>query len=621
MFTKFLALLLSGGLIALSGCSPEAGAELITQAGLEAPAESADVTKEAPEEAVTEEKTEEAAEEEQTEEAAEAEKAEEAAEEESEEIAEEEEAQEPQDVTILFTSDIHCGVDQNFTLAGVKQIRDVLEANGRATLLADNGDSIQGEPLGTVSKGKAIIELMNDCGYDIATPGNHDFDYGMDNFLELADVAGFPYISCNFNKEGELVFDPYIIKEVGGFKIGFVGVTTPKTIITSTPKFFQDEKGNFIYGFMQDETGEALYEAVQKAVDDARAEGADYIVVMGHIGNKLDAAPYTYVDIIENTTGIDAFLDGHSHDTDQAAVKNKDGEEVLRSACGTKLNGVGYLDISAEDGSLSTGVYTWNNSVSVPDLLGIENEMSAKIAEQMEKLDEDLGQVVAKTAVELTIFDPEAKDDNGNPIRIVRRAETNLGDLCADAYREQMETDIAFVNGGGIRVSIPKGDITLGDILKVHPFGNNASVYEVTGQMILDALEWGARVCPSETGGFLQVSGMSYEIHTYIESPCKTDENGMYAGIDGERRVKNVKIGGKDIDPEKTYTLASIDYILRDNGDGFTMFDDAKVILDGIKIDNQVLMDYITETLGGVVDEGYEDPYGEGRIVAFDEEP
>ena len=524
------------------------------------------------------------------------------------------------DLVILYTSDVHCGVDQGFGYVGLKAVRDSLEAAGNYTLLVDDGDSIQGEPLGTMTTGEADIDLMNAVGYDIAIPGNHEFDYGMDRFLELTEKAEFPYISCNFNKEGELVFDPYIIKEFDGVKIGFVGVTTPKTLTSSTPKYFQDENGNFIYGFLQDETGEGVYNAVQKAVDDARAEGAQYIVVMAHLGNEAECSPWTYAEVIENTNGIDFFLDGHSHDTDQLVVKNKDGEDVIRSACGTKLGGIGWAKITV-DGELSAGLYSWNNDVSAPELLGIKNEISDVLDAETAELDEALQTVVAKSAVELTIYDPEAVDGEGKPIRIVRRAETNLGDLCADAYLDQSGADIAFVNGGGIRISLPKGDITLNDILKVHPFGNSMCVIEVTGQQILDALEWGAHAMPGENGGFLQVAGLTYEIHTYIDSTCTQDENSMFTGVTGEYRVKNVMVGGEPLDLEKTYTLASHNYMLKNNGDGYTMFAGANILQDEVKLDNQVLKDYITGTLGGVIGEEYADPYGQGRIIAVEEAP
>ena len=524
------------------------------------------------------------------------------------------------DIVILFTSDVHCGIDQGFGYAGVAAVRDYLEAQGNAVILVDDGDSIQGEPIGTMTKGEAIIDLMNAVGYSVAIPGNHEFDYGMDQFLSLAKKAKFDYISCNFNREGERVFQPYVIRELDGVKVAFVGVTTPKTLTSSTPRYFQDEEGKFVYGFLQDETGEAVYSAVQSSVDAAREEGAEYVVVMGHVGDEEECHPWTYADIISNTNGIDVFLDGHSHDTEQVAMKNKDGDEVLRSACGTKLSCIGYCCIDVE-GKISTGLYTWNNSVPAPALLGLNNKTSAAVEKASGTLQKKLKETVATSQVLLTINDPEAVDSNGKPIRMVRRAETNLGDLCADAYRAQSGADIAIVNGGGVRVNINAGKITLNDILKVHPFGNALCVIEVTGQQILDALEWGSRAVPGETGGFLQVSGLSYEIHSYMESSCTSDDNGMFTGVEGERRVRNVLVDGKPIDPKATYTLAGTNYILLNNGDGYTMFDGAPLLQDSVKLDNQVLIDYITEDLEGVIGEQYEELTGEGRIVIVEEKP
>ena len=525
-----------------------------------------------------------------------------------------------QDVVVLFTSDVHCGVDQGFGYVGLAAIRDAMKAAGNHVVLVDNGDSIQGEPIGTMTTGEANIQLMNAVGYEIAIPGNHEFDYGMDRFLELTKLANFPYISANFNKEGELVFAPYVIKEFDGVKVAFVGMTTPKTITSSTPKYFQNDAGEFIYGFMQDDTGEKLYAAVQSAVDAARGEGAVYVVVMGHMGNEENCKPWTYADVIANTNGIDAFLDGHSHDTDQVEMMNKDGAKVLRSGCGTKLQGVGYLRI-AKDGTLSAGIYSWNNDVAASELFGIKNDVSEAVNAATETLNAKLNEVVATSEVDLTIYDPLVTKDDGSKIRIIRSAETNLGNLCSDAYRDQSGADVAFVNGGGIRVSIDAGEITLNDILKVHPFGNAMCVVEATGQQILDALEFGARAVPSENGGFQHTSGLTYEIHTYIETSAKQDENGMFAGVEGEYRVKNVKVGGEDLVLDKVYTVASHNYMLKNGGDGFNMFMNCKLLQDEVMIDNQVLINYITGTLGGVVGEAYAEPYGQGRIIAVSEKP
>ena len=519
------------------------------------------------------------------------------------------------DIYVLFTSDVHCGVDQGFGYAGLMQIRQNLEAQGYTTILVDDGDSIQGESIGTLSKGAAMIDLMNVMKYDVVIPGNHEFDYGMPNFLELVKKAEFPYISCNFNKEGKLVFEPYKIIEAAGKKIAFVGVTTPDTLTSSTPAYFQDADGNYIYGFMQDSTGETLYKAVQDAVDAARSEGADYVYVMGHMGMTGSDSIYGYADVIANTSGIDVFLDGHSHDTEQVVMKDKSGKDVVRSACGTKLSNIGYSHISAEKGIVDTNIWSWPNSISMPELTGVENEVSVAVKKAMEDLNKTLGTVVAKSNVLLTINDPELKDNSGNPIRMIRRAETNLGDMCADAFRAAGRADIGILGGGGIRTNIKKGDITYGDIISVFPFGNYLCVVEATGQQILDALEWGARKIPQEMGGFLQVSGMSYEIDSSVPSPCKEDVNGMLSGIEGNRRVSNVMVGDKPIDPAGLYTVASIDYVLLKNGDGQTAFDGAKLLQDCVKLDAQLLIEYITDTLGGEIGSQYSDLSGEGRIT------
>ncbi len=524
-------------------------------------------------------------------------------------------------LVVLFTSDVHCGIDQGWGYAGLYAVKESLAADNHV-LLVDDGDAIQGEPIGTMTKGEAIIDIMNTVGYDVAIPGNHEFDYGMDQFLALTEKADFPYISCNFNKGGELVFDPYVIKEIDGVKIAFVGVTTPLTLRSSTPRYFMDENGEFVYGFLEDETGESVYNAVQKAVDDARAEGAVYVIVLAHMGNETECSPWMYDEVIANTTGIDAWLDGHSHDTEQVVMKNKDGEDVVRSACGTKLGNIGALTITT-DGKISAELYSWTSSTAAPALLGLKNAGSEAVSAAADVLNAKLAEVVARTAVDLIINDPVAKTDEGKPVRIIRRAETNLGDLCADAYLDQAgDADIAFVNGGGIRVALNQGDITLNDILKIHPFGNSLTVIEVTGQQVLDALEWSVHSLPGEFGGFNQVAGLTFEYDATIPSPCLQDEKGFFAGVDEtmERRVRNVLVAGEPLDPEATYKLASHDYQLLNNGDGYTMYAGATVLQESVKLDNQVLMDYIIDTLGGGVGPGYEEPYGQGRIVSVGEE-
>ena len=504
------------------------------------------------------------------------------------------------DIVILYTNDVHCGVDDNLGYAGLATVKNALEAQGKHVVLVDNGDAVQGDTIGTLSNGEYIIDIMNEIGYDVATPGNHEFDYGMDQFFALTEQANFPYVSANFvDNDGNTVLDPYVIKDVAGVKIAFVGISTPKTITTSTPKYFQDDNGSYIYAFQQDETGEKLYAAVQSAVDSARAEGAQFVIALAHLGIEEDCSPWTSSEVIVNTTGIDAVLDGHSHSMIECEkVKNKDGAEVLLSSTETKLAYIGCLTIK-DDGSMSTTLISDNG---MKDFIG-------GIQEEFEEL---VNTVVASTDVDLIIKDPASGE------RIVRVSETNLGDLCADAYRAMSGADVAIVNGGGVRADIPAGDITYGQIIAVHPFGNEMCVVECTGQEILDALELGCSKLPAESGGFLHVSGMTYTVDLNVESSVKLDENGMFVSVEGERRVKDVTIGGEPLDPEKTYTLASHNYKLKDCGDGYSMFADNVFLQDSVMIDNQVLINYIVDVLGGTVGEEYADPYGQGRITIIE---
>ena len=530
------------------------------------------------------------------------------------------ENEDKKDIMILYTSDIHCGIDEGFGYAGLEQIRKYEQEKGYEVILVDDGDNIQGDPLGLLTKGDALIDLMNKMGYSVAIPGNHEFDYGVDNFLSLAEKAQFKYISCNFQYKGENVFDPYVIREIGGRKIGFVGVTTPDTITASKPTLFEDENGEFVYSFLQDETGEGVYNAVQSAVDNARKEGAEYVIVLGHMGNEEQCRPWTYADVISHTNGIDAFLDGHSHDTDQVIMKNKDGKEVPRSACGTKMQHIGWCRIPAE-GEVTAGIYSWTLDDSAPEVLGIENEMSTAVKEARGSISKLLEGKIAVSEQEMTIYDPVAVDPEWGKVRMIRRAETNLGDLCTDAYRFVTGADIALLGGGGIRVSIPAGDVTMKNMYEVFPFGNEICVVQATGQQILDALEWGAAAVPGENGGFMQVSGLSYEIHTYIDSTCTKDVNGMFTGVAGERRVRNVKVNGTPIDPDALYNVAGNDYWFLNGGDGQTAFNGAERVDAGGLLDVQLLVDYLTGELGGVIGKEYSDPTGQGRIVIVEEKP
>ena len=516
-------------------------------------------------------------------------------------------------VTFLVTSDIHGGVEEGFTLAGVVEKRKEYEAKGDYTVLIDDGDLFQGGLLSSVSKGEDLIDIANVAGYDVMTFGNHEFDYGMEKFLSNAKKLKCSYISCNFNKDGKLIFKPYVIKEYGGSKIAFVGVNTPDTLTTSTPKYFQDANGNYIYNFYEGNNGETYYAKIQEAIDSAKAEGADYIVIVGHAGQKETTGPYKYTDIISHVRDIDIFLDGHSHDTDQVNMKDVDGHEVFRMGVGTKLGCLGIVTITPA-GTIEHELLTYEKPAEGQEPVKYDNAVSQLINEKNDKIGQAMSAVAGTTDYNLYIYDPEAKDDAGKPVRIIRRMETNLGNLVADAYKERTGADCAYTNGGGIRKNIEAGDIKIADIKDVQPFGNIVCLLEVTGQQILDAMEWGCHVTPAESGGFPQVSGISFDLDTSIADPCTKDDKGMCTAINGERRVKNLKINGEPVDPSKKYKIATLSYTALNNGDGYTAFDGCTVLEEGVAEDYTVILDYIKENLGGKIPEKYKDPYGEGRI-------
>ena len=499
-----------------------------------------------------------------------------------------------EDIVILHTNDIHCGYLSYDKVAALAQ---------EADLLVDAGDAIQGDVIGTLSKGGYITDIMNYLGYDLAIPGNHEFDYGMEQFLYLAgEKANFPYVAANFTSlsTGESCLKAYETFEVNGKTIAFVGIVTPESFTKSTPAYFQNQDGQFIYSFCEGNNGQDLYDAVQAAIDSAKADGADYVIGVAHLGVDPSSSPWTSYEVIANTQGFDAVIDGHSHSVMTETVTDAAGEEVLLQQTGSKLESDGKLTID-ENGHISAKLVDISSVAPAP-------EATAYIASITEKFDQLQNTVVARSEVELTIL-------NENGERAIRSAETNLGNLVADAYRVMLDADISFVNGGGIRDNIAPGDITYGDIIKVHPFGNEMCLAKVTGQQILDALEMGASALPGENGSLQHVSGMSYTVNTAIPSSVVEDDQGMFVKVDGPYRVTEVIIGTEPLDVNKTYTLASHNYLLKSQGGGFSMFKDVPLLKDCVMIDNQTLIDYIVEELDGVVGESYAKPAGRLTIV------
>jgi 2',3'-cyclic-nucleotide 2'-phosphodiesterase (5'-nucleotidase family) len=396
------------------------------------------------------------------------------------------------------------------------------------------------------------------------------------------------------------------IIEAGGHKLGFVGVTTPETLTSSTPKYFQDEKGQFIYGFSEDETGERLYAAIQKAVDGAKAQGAEYVILVGHLGMDGSVQRWSSTTVAENTTGILAIIDGHSHEKyENRAAKNKDGKDVLITQTGTKMQTVGKL-VLHDDGTLTSTLET-KETLPAPD-----KKILKVIEKENKKFEPILKQPVGESLVDLQERDPATGQ------RRVRSQETNMGDFVADAFRAVLNTDVSVVNGGSLRNTIKKGVFTYQDLLTSFPFGNMSAAVEVTGQKLLDALEVGAKDYPKENGGFLQVSGMTYTIDATIPSTVEMDAQGRFVGVKGEYRVKDVMIGGKPIDLAKTYTVAGTTYVLKDGGNGMVMFKGAKLIDDGSLTDVDMIMEFVQNHKNAKIGEEYADWKGQGRITIIE---
>ena len=545
------------------------------------------------------------------------------------------------DVTILYTNDVHTYIDKQspkLTYAAIADLKQSYQNAGKDVLLVDAGDHVQGTAYGSMDEGASIIKLMNAAGYDVATPGNHEFDYGMDRAKAIMKEADFPYLSCNWvDLRTTLRVLPSVKVFVrGGRRIAFVGVTTPETFTKSTPAYFMDKaQRKYIYDIQGGEDGKKLYDAVQKAIDKAKLL-ADVVIGLGHLGVDPSSSPWTSEEVIAHTSGFDAFIDGHSHTVmENKQVQDASGKAVTLTQTGSYFANVGEMTIAA-DGTITTKL--------IPTHEGMDAGIAAMQTGWVNTVDDMLGEKIAVGDSDFYVSDPATGK------RRIRSAETNLGDFVADgiyAYFNEVEKlhcDVAIMNGGGIRADVPAGDWTFKTCKQVSPFGNVACLMSVTGKQIQDALEFAARFAGEggkENGGFLQVAGATYEIHTDIPNTVQTDEKNVWIGsATGTPRVQNVKIYDKasgsylPLDPGATYALAGMNYTLRNLGDGFAMFDGAELIKDYVSEDYLVMSTYAM-TFDGADAAGlphlssansplaaypgyllnYEQPYGAGRIT------
>lgn len=523
------------------------------------------------------------------------------------------------DIVILYTNDVHTYIDGGLSYDVIAGIKSDLQESYENVLLVDAGDHTQGTAYGAMDKGESVIKMMNAAGYDAATLGNHEFDYGMQGCLDTIERAEFEYISCNFYHEengvrGENVLDSYTMFDCGDEKVAFVGITTPDTFSKSTPAYFQDENGDFIYGISGGADGAQLKADIQSAINSAEESGATKIIALGHLGVDPSSAPWISEETIAGLSGLDAFIDGHSHTTMKCEiVEDKDGNGVLLTQTGEYFNRIGIMIIDAETGEISTDFieYDEQSGTLSSELYSGTALLSAPAVKEIkdlwiEEIDRELGEVIGTAEV---VFDNYDKDGN----RLVRVTETNTGDFAADALYYLfddmgLEVDAAIMNGGGIRNDAVTGDITYKTCKNINPFGNVACLLRVSGQQILDMLEWGARyVGEAENGGFLHTSGITYKIDITLPNTIQTGENEAWQAAPQQYRVYDVMIYSRStdswqpLDTSAYYNLAGYNYNLRNLGDGFTMFDGAENILDYVMEDYMVLANYVCAFENGVI--------------------
>ena len=537
-------------------------------------------------------------------------------------------AEKSNDIVILYTNDTHAHIDGPLSFDTIGALKKNLEKQYRYVLLVDAGDHLQGTAFGSMDQGASVLQLMNKAGYDLATPGNHEFDYGMDIFLERAREAEFPYLSCNlYHQEdgvrGENLLESFQAYHFGKEIVAFIGITTPETIVKSTPAYFQDENGSFCYGISGGDDGQALYDDVQFAVDAIRRAGATKVIAVGHLGDDPSSSPWTSEEVIAHVSGLDAFIDGHSHsEVSGQQILGADGEPVLLTQTGEYLNNVGIMVIDYETGEIQSDLIVCEDILkTVKNKDGTESSVVSghRLTSELysgpewvndytisfvknqwiNKVNQKLKQKIGESQV---ILDNYAEDGT----RLVRKQETNTGDFAADALyylfdQMDMNVDAAIVNGGGIRNQAVTGTMTYKTCKDIHTFGNIACLQTVTGQQLLDALEWGARFAGSdqECGGFLQVSGIRYQIDTDWPDSTQKDGNGMWiGGPTGGYRVHDVAIYDRETDSwralelQETYRLAGYNYTLRNSGDGYNMFSSAVNVVDYVMEDYMVLANY-----------------------------
>ena len=506
-----------------------------------------------------------------------------------------------QPIIVLYDNDVHCTIDGYPMLVS---LRDECLANTDYVSTISCGDFASGGLAGAISKGEQIVKIMNHVGYDVVALGNHELDYGIEQMFNITETLDAPVVCANFKnvQTDTYPYPAYHMVSYGKVDVAYIGFTTTTS---GTVTSLSDEQGDPLYSFMRED----FYQNAQYFIDKARKNGADYVIALAHLGDSEKSGGHpSSTNLIINTTGLDAVIDGHDHHViEERFVNNKEGKPVLLTSSGTNFQYIGKLTINT-DGTMHS-----SHTDIVGGEVAADNDTQQFINQLKESIENQGNFVIGHSEVDLTI-----RDADGN--RIVRNQESNLGDFCADALRIFTDADIALVNGGAIRTTINRGDILFNDLYNVMPFGDMIATGTLSGQQLLDALEFSVSSLPAESGAFMQVSGLRFEIDPSISSPVvKDSETSLFSHVgDGARRVSNVEILDKQSDTYKEvelsrqYTMATLDYLILEQG-GSGIFNQVKPIDTYWGADIEILRYYLETYLGGNIGNEYSLP--QGRII------
>ena len=517
------------------------------------------------------------------------------------------------DIVILHVNDVHCGLNDTVGYDGFVLYRNEMKKKYKNVILVDVGDHVQGGSIGAISDGEAVTKLMNNIVFDVSLIGNHEFDYGVEQLHKLEKNLTSNYICSNFcyRKNKTTIFEPYKIVKAGDKKIGFIGVLTPLTLIKTYLLTVKDENGEPLYDFLVTNGVDELYTTVQKYINELKEkEKVNYVILLTHLGMSIE--DYTSDDLLSHLENVDAILDGHTHKIYNTTSKDKNNKSIPISQTGTKLESIGKLIIKTDDSFVTEIIKT----VPEPDdkkgaikinrggqERWVDNETYIFIDNLWNEYSSELNEYIGYSDFDMLIVRDGGKDAHQF---FCRFEECTLGDLITDAIKNTTNTEVAILNGGGIRNSLQKGNITFSKIIDILPWFSYVVAKHLSGQVIFDALEYGVSKLPNAFGGYPQISGITFDLNPNINSSVIIDNFGNFVNVTGERRVSNVKINGEDLNLTRIYNVSLLNF-QASGGDGYSMFVDKEVYYESTFTDTDTFIFYIIHTLNGIIPPEYKE--------------